>query len=421
MREKTILEFASSRCFRGTWSGGNRRLSGAGLTAGNVMASGAQVKQNVARYEDDKAASVFGNVQPLVDTVLLPSGDGESKVVRAAHRIYEHLIALWAPGVIEAAFDLGLFRALAGGPATSDELAVTLATNPKATRVLLDGLHSYDLLERIWDADGSVVYVLPNEVRECLLPEGLFSLAGKIDYDRQMAWSAWRNLAETVRTGALSDDGSQQPNQISAQEYESLVRGLNFWAPPVVHALTRELRGQGWSADKQARMLDVGCGTGIYSQLLLREFAGLTAAGLDVERVLPLAVSQSEQLDVASRFVPTKRDFRREDWGIGFDLVLFVNIFHLQTPEDARDLAVKANKALADGGLVAIVDQIVDDAYLDSTQNRFFRLFAASMMATGGGDAYPLSQYDEWLADAGLRRMALVDTPMHRILLAGRA
>jgi SAM-dependent methyltransferase len=384
------------------------------------MTSGA--REYVAPLDEAKEISVFGNVQPLVDTALLPAGDGEHKVVRAAHRIYEHLISLWAPGAIEAAFDLGVFQALAKGPATSEELASTLSTNPKATRVLLDGLHAYELLERTWDADGTVVYVLPGEVRDCLLPDGLFSLAGKIGYDRQMAWGAWRDLAETVRSGALDDGGSQQHNQISAQEYESLVRGINFWAPPVVHALTAELRTRGWSEESQPRLLDVGCGTGIYSQLLLREFPGLTAAGVDVERILPLAVAQSEKLKVAERFEPTQLDFWREDWGTGFDLVLFVNIFHLQTPEDARDLAVKARKALADGGLVAIVDQIVvDDAEENSTQNRFFRLFAASMMATGGGDAYEVAQYDEWLTAAGLARVALIDTPMHRILLAKRA
>ncbi|WP_211769809.1 class I SAM-dependent methyltransferase [Kutzneria sp. CA-103260] len=383
------------------------------------MTSSAQVRPDGASFEDN---TLFGNVQPLVDTALLPAGDGQPRVVRAAHRLYEHLISLWAPGAIEAAFDLGVFDELAKGPATADELAKSLSTNAKATRVLLDGLNAYDLLVRTWDADGTVVYVLPDEVRDVLRPDGLFSLAGKIGYDRQMAWGAWRNLAETVRTGALADDGSQQHNQISASEYESLVRGINFWAPPVVHALSAQLKEHGWAGDKTAGMLDVGCGTGIYSQLLLQQFAGLTATGLDVERILPLAIAQSEQLDVADRFHPLRRDFWREDWGTGFDLVLFVNIFHLQTPEDARDLAIKANKALADGGLVAIVDQIVveDEVQQNSTQNRFFRLFAASMMATGGGDAYTLDQYDEWLTGAGLRRVALIDTPMHRILLAGR-
>jgi SAM-dependent methyltransferase len=381
-----------------------------------------QIKSDVTSFEEAQTASVFGNVAPLVDTVLLPPGDGDQRVVRAAHRIYEHLISLWAPGVIEAAADLGVFQALDGSPATGAELARTLGTDPKATRILLDGLHAYGMLERTWDADGEVIYLLADDVRDCLLPNGLFSLAGKIGYDRQLAWGAWRNLAETVRTGALTADGAQQHNQISTDEYRSLVRGINFWAPPVVSLLGARLREHGWSADRHQRMLDVGCGTGIYSHLLLQEFDSLSAVGIDVGRILPLAVSQSEQLGVADRFTPAELDFWREDWGTGFDLVLFVNIFHLQTPEDARDLMVRAGRALGDGGLIAIVDHIVDeDADGKSSHNRFFRLFAASMMATGGGDAYELGQYDEWLSDAGLRRVELLDTPMHRILLAGRA
>jgi hypothetical protein len=41
------------------------------------------------------------------------------------------------------------------------------------------------------------------------------------------------------------------------------------------------------------------------------------------------------------------------------------------------------------------------------------------MLATGGGTSYSIDQYDRWLADAGLRRVALYDTPMHRLLIAG--
>src|SRR5262249_5551370 len=103
----------------------------------------------------------------------------------------------------------------------------------------------------------------------------------------------------------------------------------------------------------------------------------------------------------------------------GFDLIVISNIFHLQTRESAEALACKAGKALADGGHLAIVDHIIDED-LDgrSKLDRYFRLFAVSMLATGGGRSYTVRDYDRWLASAGLRQEALIDTPMHRILLA---
>lgn len=395
------------------------------------MSSGATLRPGVPPGAEPDGTNVLdaplnaarmSSLPALADTGLLPGGNREAQVIREAHRWYEHLISLWAPGVIEAAHDLGIFAMLAGGPLTHAELAAGLGTDPRATRVLLDGLYAYDLLERTWDSTGALVYVLSGEARECLLPDGLYSLAGKIGYDRRLAWSAWRNLADSVRGGSRDARGSEQRNQISESEYEALVRGINFWAPPVVEILASTLEDLGWPRDERTKMLDVGCGTGVYSQLLLRRFPSLSAVGLDVPRIVPLAVTQSERLNVRSRFNAVTRDFQNEEWGDEFGLILFANIFHLQTPESAQKLAHKASQALSDGGFVAIVDHIIDDDLDEhSTQNRFFRLFAVSMLATGGGDSYTVSNYENWLAEAGLRRVALLDTPMHRILLAARS
>jgi SAM-dependent methyltransferase len=367
----------------------------------------------------NSGSPVHANLHPLVDTALLP---GSSAAVGAAHRVYEHLISLWAPGVIEAAHDLGVFQRLAAGPVTSAGLATHLGTDRRATRVLLDALAAYDIVGRGRGADGTVTYALPDDLRDCLLPDGLFSLTGKISYDRQLAWGAWRDLAGAVRDGATGADGSRSLNGISTAHYRNLVGGLNFWAPPIVEVLSRALLDRGWRPGEPTTMVDVGCGTGIYSHLLLDRFPGLRAVGLDVPDIVPIAVAQSERLDVASRFEARVLDFAAEDWGEGFDLVLLVNIFHLQTPESAQELLRRATKALADDGVVAIVDQVVagDDAGRPSTQDRFAWLFAASMLATGGGDAYTVDIYDGWLGNVGLRRVALLDTPMHRVLLGGR-
>jgi SAM-dependent methyltransferase len=384
------------------------------------MNSNASVRSSAVLPVPPETAGMSG-LRALADGALLPAGDGDARVIREAHRWYEHLIALWAPGMIEAAYDLGVFAMLASGPLTHAELAEKLQADPHATRVLLDGLSAYGLLERTWDTAGALIYVLPPAASECLLPDGLYSLAGKIGYDRRLAWSAWRNLADSVRSGTRDAGGSEQVNQISESEYEALVHGINFWAPPVVDILAAALEGFGWAAGKQTAMLDVGCGTGLYSQLLLRRFPFLSAVGLDVQRITPLSVRQSERLNVRSRFSPVVSDFQNDEWGEGFGLVLFANIFHLQTPESAQKLAQKAAMAVSDSGYVAIVDHIIDDDLDEqSTQNRFFRLFAVSMLATGGGDAYSISEYEKWLAVAGLRRVALLDTPMHRILLAAR-
>ncbi|MFJ9033255.1 methyltransferase [Streptomyces sp. NPDC102274] len=341
--------------------------------------------------------------------------------MRSAHQFYERLIGLWAPAVIEAAHELGVFVALAEEPAGSADLARRLGCDPRAMRVLLDALYAYDVIGRIHDTIG-FRYVMSAEARECLLPGGLFSLVGKFAHDIDVAWPAWRNLTSVVRHGARDAAGTDSPNRIAEEDYESLVGGINFWAPPIVTVLSRKLRTLGRSGDATASILDVGCGTGLYSQLLLREFPRWTATGLDVERIAALANAQSLRLGVAERFDTRAGDFWKGGWGSGYDIVLFANIFHLQTPASAAQLMRHAADSLAADGLVAVVDQIIDaDREPKTPQDRFALLFAASMTNTGGGDTYTFQEYEEWFTAAGLQRVEILDTPMHRILLARRA
>ncbi|GHG75517.1 hypothetical protein GCM10018980_72960 [Streptomyces capoamus] len=368
----------------------------------------------------DRAASPPGGSLPrLVDSTKLIGDPRDSAVVRASHRVYEHLVAMFAPGLIEAAFDLGAFVALADGPAGAAELAERLDADPLGVRVLLDGLSCYEIVYRESAPEGGHRYRLADGMAECLLPGGLYSLAGRIRYDRAIGWDAWRDLAQHVRHPARDDSGAYRANQLSAEDYESVARGINFWAPPIVEALAGLLTDTGWKEETPRSMLDVGCGTGIYSQLLLQRFKELTATGLDDPRIVPIAEEQAQRLNVGARFSPVSQDFFQQPWPGGQDLVLLVNIFHLQTADGAQELMHRARQAVREDGVVAIVDHIVDDdSEPHSPHNRFFRLFSASMLVTGGGDSFSLAEYDQWLERAGLCRTALVDTPMHRILLA---
>lgn len=358
------------------------------------------------------------SISSLFDASLLEDNEFIDSTVKDAHKVYEHLIALWAPSILEASHDLGVFEMLANQGGTSDELAENLHSDKRGMRVLLDALYAYGFVERI-STDFTFVYSISPAMQKCLLPGGIYSLVGKFLYDRRLAWNAWRNFEQAVRTGAVQQAGSYSQNQISDVDYEVLVGGINFWAPPAIASVCRALHDLDWETRRAVSVLDVGCGTGLYSQLLLQKFPQWTALGLDCERIAPLAQAQGEQLGVSSRFDCRISDFWQDDWGVDADLILFANIFHLQNQELAQQLVTLAARALAKDGLICIVDHILDDQReADSPQSRFALLFAASMLATGGGDAYTLTDFDHWLSSAGLRRLGVWNTPMHRVLIA---
>ena len=352
---------------------------------------------------------------------FIPTGAPEEDTVVAAHELYSTLIGLWAPAIIEAAFELGVYPLLRDEPVTSDHLAAELSLDPAAARILLDGLHACGVLQRGLSADGVPRYRLQDRFAPLLLGTGEYHLLGKMAYDRTVAWPAWRRLAETIRSGGAAPGSPPAQNQNSEQDFVSLVSGINFWAPHAVESVRAALRTDlGWDLSRPTSVLDVGCGTGIYSQLLLRKEPAWTAVGFDTPKVADIATAQAARLGVGDRFDCQVVDFEADDWGPRRDLVLLVNVFHLLPPHLASGLAERAARAVRPGGCVCVVDHMHVDAKgeFDEPQDRFAALFAVSMLSTGGGDTHRVSDYEKWFTSAGLRPAALRSTPMHRLLLA---
>jgi SAM-dependent methyltransferase len=99
---------------------------------------------------------------------------------------------------------------------------------------------------------------------------------------------------------------------------------------------------------RPSRVLDLGCGPGLYTSRLAR--LGYTCVGIDFG---PASIDyaqkqvQDEQLDCEYQLA----DIRRADYGEGFDLVMLIfgelNVFR---PEDAALILHKSRNALRPGG-----------------------------------------------------------------------
>lgn len=107
---------------------------------------------------------------------------------------------------------------------------------------------------------------------------------------------------------------------------------------------------------KPSRILDLGCGPGLYSARLARK--GHSVVGIDyAPAAVAYAREQTQGLDC--RF--TQADIREADYGSGYDLAMQIfgeiNVFK---PADARLILNKARTALKDGGVL-----LLEAAYYD--------------------------------------------------------
>ncbi|MBN1977614.1 MAG: class I SAM-dependent methyltransferase [Anaerolineae bacterium] len=101
-----------------------------------------------------------------------------------------------------------------------------------------------------------------------------------------------------------------------------------------------------------ARVLDLGCGPGLYASRLAR--LGHACTGIDFSPAsIAYARDEAQREGLACTYV--QGDIRTADYGAGFDLVMFIygelNAFR---PEGAETILRKACGALADGGVLLL-------------------------------------------------------------------
>ncbi len=105
-------------------------------------------------------------------------------------------------------------------------------------------------------------------------------------------------------------------------------------------------------ASRPARILDLGCGPGLYASRLARR--GHTCVGIDFSPA-SIAYAGEQTLVEGSACEFIESDIRTADFGTGYDLVMFIfgelNVFR---PDDARKILTKAHAALNEKGCLLL-------------------------------------------------------------------
>lgn len=103
---------------------------------------------------------------------------------------------------------------------------------------------------------------------------------------------------------------------------------------------------------RPARILDLGCGPGLYASRLAQR--GHQCVGIDFS---PASIRHAAEHAAREKLDCTYvlEDLRQADFGTGFDLIMFLfgelNVFR---PADAGTILAQANRALAPGGILLL-------------------------------------------------------------------
>ncbi|UCE67466.1 MAG: methyltransferase domain-containing protein [Candidatus Zixiibacteriota bacterium] len=306
--------------------------------------------------------------------------------------------------VILSAVELDIFSAVDSG-ASAAEVAKKLDIDSRATEMFLNALVSLNLLEK---KDASF-YNTPISSR--------YFVEGAPDDSRASLmhtvhlWGRWSTLTECIGKG-------------TSVTYKDMVDRGDEWTVPFIAAMHKSATARAPQVirtvglEKVSKMLDVGGGSGAYSIAAARANESLRAEVFDLPTVIPIAQKHIDEAGLSDRVTTRAGDMRKDDFGIGFDLVFISAICHMNSPEENVELLEKSFKALSENGRVVIQDFILKD---DKTSPPTAALFALNMLVgTRGGSSYSEAEYTGWLKKTGFEDIKLIRLPGPTALIIGR-
>jgi SAM-dependent methyltransferase len=298
-------------------------------------------------------------------------------------RFVTDLGATVAAGNVVIGHRLGLYQALAAGPARAEDLAARTQTNPRYIAEWLcgqaaGGYVEYDPAAGTYSMTEEQAFALANPDGAVYVP-GAFVLALGI-------LKAERRITDAFRTGAgmgwheHDEDVFLGCEQFFRPGY--IANLVPSWIP-ALDGVEDKLRAG-------AKVADIGCGLGASTILLAREYPNSAFTGSDYhDRSIEIARKRAGDAGVADRVsfeVASADGFS----GTGYDLAATFDCLH--DMGDPRAAARHVRQALAPDGTWLIVEPYAGDTITDNLNpvgrmyyNGSTLLCVPNAMAQGGG------------------------------------
>ncbi|HLI15745.1 MAG TPA: methyltransferase [Acidimicrobiales bacterium] len=330
-----------------------------------------------------------------------PTGPLDAASPAPIWRLIQGLTAYFS---VVAGDELGVFAALADGPACPAVLARRCGAHEGRLASLLDGLVAAGVLER----DGERYALTPTAAAYLVPGPGYLGALLRTSPGPLENWPA---LAATVR-------GAPPPRDVGADGsfHAELVRATFPAQLAAARATVRELDLR--PARTAARILDLGAGGAPWTIALLEAWPGATAVVNDLPPVAEVAAEKLAAAGLQARASILEGSY----FEVGleadaFDVVVLAHVCRAEGEAGARRLVARAARALCPGGELLLADYPVDE---DGRGPAQAQLLGVTMTAnTRQGRAFTWSQARAWAEDAGLGALRVAaPLPPTSVLLA---
>jgi len=332
-----------------------------------------------------------------------------------AQGLLQMITGFWPAQVLFAANDLGVFRALAEGPATAEALVEKLGLHPQAGPRLLAAAVGLGLLER---RDGE--YANAPAADAFLVPGRQGYMGGFIGHARNDLYPLWGKLDDAVREGTprwRQVFGAQNENPFEAM-YADPDRLRDFmYAMQGGSMMAVDGLLSTYDFSQHTCLLDVGGALGTVSVAVAKRYPHINAISFDLAPVKPLAEEYIEAQGVSDRVRAEAGDMFAQI-PEGADVIHLSWILHDWSDEQSVTILTRCREALPSGGMVLLGEMLLDES---PGAPVFPLLMSLNMLvATDGGRERSADEYRRLIEAAGLEFVRAERTGGMRDLVVAR-
>jgi ubiquinone/menaquinone biosynthesis C-methylase UbiE len=330
----------------------------------------------------------------------------------SAEPLVQMMQGLQVTGILQAGIQLGIFDQIANGNDRAGSIAAAVGADDRGMRILLDALTALRLLER---ADG---YRLTPVADAFLVTSRPSYLGGLVNIMvPSWAWTGYQHLPAAVRRGGtILNQHAETPEW---QFWETFASSSAAIATPAAQVLADLLRE--WVTQRESLgILDIACGSGLYSLTLAAEHPMAHATLLDWANVLERTKDNVKRLGLRERVSLIDGDVFTVQLGGPYDLIIASHIFHHFSQRRCLELMTRLAGALKPDGRLVIHDFILRTCPADEPLPYLFSVIM--LVGSREGEAYSLDTYRHLLHEAGFLPPELHDGQgmPGRFLIAGR-
>jgi SAM-dependent methyltransferase len=287
---------------------------------------------------------------------------------------------------------LGVFDALASGPADAAELAEDLGLDPLGAQILISTLVALGYLHS--DGDGRV---FNSEVSHRLLvgssPESIATFVGA---QGDLHWQVLDLLPEAVRHGRAYSMHEERHDE--HERWAAYIRGLFEISRP-----EQEANAALVPVEHPRRLVDVAGGHAGFSMAMCRRHPQLEATVLDLAPSVAVGRQIVEEQGYAGRVGFREGDVFDLGLGEDLDVVSAFNFVHHLSEERDRELCRMARAALRPGGCFVIGDSARPEP--GDALSEHGAISSLLFYAWSHSRNFTPSEIQAWIQEAGFARV----------------